>query len=977
MSNVNTDRLKCLLLNARSLKSVNTQRNKLVEFQSLVSLQNINLACVTETWLNSTVQNNEILSGEQFNIYRKDRRDGYGGIMLAVDMLMRSKRMKNLELANLDHNEIMVIELKPKRQSKIAIVVTYRPPDDVSDEYLDNFRNVLKNVENSRYKNICIMGDFNLPNFDWTTGVPFNNLNRAYDFYEVFQEHGLVQLVKEPTHVNGNTLDLVLSNFPNRFNSITVEEDAFSSDHYPIEFDIRIKIKPVKAVQAKVFDFKNADWNKLNTELLDCKLEDCVQENAGDVDIASDAWHTKVKNVIDRVLTTKRVKNINSPPWIDNEIQSKSKKKFSLWKKAKRIKSLEAWANYRKERNELRNLVNLKYNNFIQSSTEKIAQNPKVFWKIVKSKNKTKNVPDRLTHERKYFSTTKDRAKAFNDYFYSVFINESHVEDDLPVIDEFVNLDLCNIYIEKEEVEKLLKEVNASKAGGPDEIPGRILKECSMSLAPSLTMIFNLSLQTGKFPNCWKFANVVPVFKKGEREEVTNYRPVSLLGIISKIFEKCIHHRVYEGVKDLIHSLQHGFLKGRCTVTQLMEVFNTVEKCLDEGGQMDIIYLDFAKAFDTVSHRLLCHKLKSFGINGRLLEWFESYLSNRKQRVVLEGIQSEWKNVHSGVPQGSILGPLLFLLYANDMANEVSDKTAVAMYADDTKVMRNIVSVNDSIELQRDLDNMGVWSRKWRMKFNVAKCKLLMVTRKDRPIDINYTMNEQVLEKVYSFNDLGIVIDSKLNWQEHVRNKVGKANGTMGLVKRTLGFKAPMRAKKLLYESLVKSSLCYGSVIWNGASKMNLKLIEGVQRRATKYISGNYEMDYKGRLEECDLLPLSFTFEYHDIVFFYKCYHKWFNYDINRIFRVRNSNTRLNKGIIIDGSFARTETFKRFYSNRVVDIWNMLPIEIRNVTCTNKKVVTLKLQVKKWFEQKRENQFNVDDTCSWVSKCRCHRCRQV
>ncbi len=253
--NPNPDNLKCLLLNARSLKSVNSQRNKLVEFQSLVSLQNIKLACVTETWLNPTVQNNEILSGEQFNIYRKDRRDGYGGIMLAVDVSMRSKRMKNLELASIVHNEIMVIELKPQRQSKIAIVVTYRPPDDVSNEYIDNFRNVLKNVENSRYKNICVMGDLNLPNFDWTTGVPVNNLNRGNDFYEVFQEHSLVQLVREPTHVNGNTLDLVLCNFPNSFNSITVEEDAFSSDHYPIEFNIRVKIKPIKAVQANVFDF--------------------------------------------------------------------------------------------------------------------------------------------------------------------------------------------------------------------------------------------------------------------------------------------------------------------------------------------------------------------------------------------------------------------------------------------------------------------------------------------------------------------------------------------------------------------------------------------------------------------------------------------------------------------------------------------------------------------------------------------------
>ena len=258
---------------------------------------------------------------------------------------------------------------------------------------------------------------------------------------------------------------------------------------------------------------------------------------------------------------------------------------------------------------------------------------------------------------------------------------------------------------------------------------------------------------------------MVPIPKKGDAHEVTNYRPVLLLSQVSKVLERLIFRQVSSFIKDSLYDIQHGFRCNRSCVTQLLNVFHDLGRALDSGNEIDLLYLDFAKAFDPVSHSKLLFKLKSFGISGQLLNWFADYLHNRKQRVVIEGVSSSFLNVKSGVPQGSVIdiGPLLFILYVNDLP-EVTTNSTVALFADDSKCYRAIQSPAGRDLLQTDLDSMHNWSISWQLKFNVSKTLLLKVSRKRNSPTHSYHLNNQPVKIVANQVDLGVVVSNDLKW---------------------------------------------------------------------------------------------------------------------------------------------------------------------------------------------------------------------
>ena len=256
---------------------------------------------------------------------------------------------------------------------------------------------------------------------------------------------------------------------------------------------------------------------------------------------------------------------------------------------------------------------------------------------------------------------------------------------------------------------KQLEALDTSKAIGPDGIPTRILKDFARELAPSVTYLFNKSLLTGTVPAEWKLANIIPVFKKGDKSAPNNYRPISLLPVISKVLERCVYNKLILVLRDKITPKQFGFLAKRSTDAQLMSSFSDITNTIDAKQQVDMVFFDISKAFDSVPHRHLFLKLQTFGINGVLLKWFRNYLANRQQRVTLEGANSDWLPVGSGVPQGSILGPLQFIMYNNDLPNVISHGTEIAIFADDTKIYRTINTIRDCIILQNDINKIHQW----------------------------------------------------------------------------------------------------------------------------------------------------------------------------------------------------------------------------------------------------------------------------
>ena len=282
---------------------------------------------------------------------------------------------------------------------------------------------------------------------------------------------------------------------------------------------------------------------------------------------------------------------------------------------------------------------------------------------------------------------------------------------------------------------------------------------------------------------------------------------------------RCVFNHCYYHFSPLFYHLQHGFLRGRSTVTQLLEVYYNILDSVASGKRVDIIYLDLSKAFDKVPHSLLLLKLNRFGISGSLLSWFNSYLADRYQRVVLDGVHSDWLPITSGVPQDSILGPLLFLVYVNDLPSYINSRSSIVLFADDSKLYNSIDLPDSTLYLQNDLDNIHKWSLDWAMKFNESKCQVLRISRKK---------TKTVAEYYLDGNDI--------SWSRHIEEMVAKANRILGLVKRTCKDTHDVRVRKLLFCALVRPILEYASNLWSPYTIKHKSLVENVQRRATKFI---------------------------------------------------------------------------------------------------------------------------------------------
>ena len=292
-----------------------------------------------------------------------------------------------------------------------------------------------------------------------------------------------------------------------------------------------------------------------------------------------------------------------------------------------------------------------------------------------------------------------------------------------------------------------------------------------------------LNNKLGVVPINWKHANITAVFKKDDPSLSCNYRPISLLCVLSKVLERCVHSHSYYHLAPLIYKMQHGFMRGKSTTTQLLEVYHDILEHVASGKEVDAIFLDLSKAFDKVPHNLLVKKLENSGIGGPLLAWFRSYLTDQQQCVVLHGVCSDWLPVTSGVPQGSILGPLLFLIYCNDVQNYIQAKSTLTLFADDSKLYRSLDLPNASTSLQHNLDSLQIWSVD--MKIDLTRQNAVMhFSKKKLKTETSYILTGQQLEQVTHISDLGITVSSDLSWFKHIENIAAKANKTLGLIKR-------------------------------------------------------------------------------------------------------------------------------------------------------------------------------------------------
>ena len=385
----------------------------------------------------------------------------------------------------------------------------------------------------------------------------------------------------------------------------------------------------------------------------------------------------------------------------------------------------------------------------------------------------------------------------------------------------------------------MLEGLNPAKASGPDQIPCKLLKELSKEMSPILTNLFQQSLQFGELPSFWSTAWITPVFKKGPRNSPANYRPVSLTCVTCKLMEHilCSHIRGHLDKYGVLTPFNHGFSAGYSCETQLLTTTHDIYRRLDRGKQVDVAVLDFSKAFDTVPHRRLLRKLEHCGIDGNILKWVTSFLCGRTQSVLVEGVRSREDSVDSGVPQGTVMGPLLFLIHISDLPDVLGPDTAVRLFADDCLVYRSIDGIEDQRSLQRDLDSLVLCGNCWGMRFNASKCVIIhMGTVK---FHFFYHLNNHVLQIVQHAKYLGITLTSDLNWSQHVASTASKAHQRLGFLKRNLRG-APYKCRETAYVTLIRSQMEYCSSIWDPTLNKDSDSLEKIQRKAARWATGQY-----------------------------------------------------------------------------------------------------------------------------------------
>jgi hypothetical protein len=475
-------------------------------------------------------------------------------------------------------------------------------------------------------------------------------------------------------------------------------------------------------------------------------------------------------------------------------------------------------------------------NNKIGSSLEE--GDPKKFYSYLRMR-KTENVGIPVLHNNNgYHTADKDKAEALSQQFSSVF-NIDQADEELPMLTDLGYPDIPNISFTREGVEKLLSKLKPGKAAGPDELPSRVLKEVAKEISEPLTFIFQQSYDQGQLPKDWNRAIVTALYKKGSKMDPSNYRPVSLTCILCKTMEHIIFSSMAKHLEanNILMFKQHGFRPGFSCTTQLISAVHDWAKELESRGQCDIALLDFSKAFDLVSHSRLQLKLRQYGIRGHTVKWITSFLSGRTQSIVVNGQSSSVAQVTSGVPQGTVLGPLLFLIYINDIVQGL--KSEIRLFADDSILYRPITSQEDHQILQNDLHKLQQWAEVWKMSFNVKKCAIMSCTRKKNPSIFNYILKNETIPRVKDHDYLGIRVSNDLNWDKHCEQVISKSSRALGMIRRNL-YSCNQQVKSQAYTTLVRPKLEYATEAWSPHTAKYTKKLEAIQNSAARFCCRNY-----------------------------------------------------------------------------------------------------------------------------------------
>ena len=914
--------------------------NKRSEINNLIDTCKPHVLALTEFGASTAVTDGE-LGVEGYSLYRGNHSDGKGGpgrgAALYISDSLNHSACPLFDDAGFDCSAWSMVKVSDYKTLLIGVV--YRSPNS-PDQNNENLLSMLKIASKANCSQLLVCGDFNLPHIDWNLRSSLEaEASFSSRFVEEIEEMSWSQHVTDSTRFRSeqnSCLDLVFTSEEGMVNEVVELPPIGKSDHVCQQWKVVVGEIIFKNTQVTRHNFKRANWAGMKNDFRSFEFEAADSPSKMNDELVEFIDKLKTKYV---PLCRPKSKQ-HRLPWMRNAgLKAQRREKWRWWRRFKNSGMPRDYDRYKLERNCLKDKIRSAKMKYERGLIQDMKRNPNLFHghcrRSLKTKQGVSNVIDGSGNLTK---TEEEAAVALNIYYHSVFTRDDG-ETEPPVFPSQTEEKLTEVTFMTETIEDLLSSRDPNKAAGPDGVESKILKECSKELAPLLGELFQQSMDTGEVPDRWKEANIIPIHKSGSRAVMSNFRPVALTSVVSKVCEKiiCISIMAFLTRNGLISQQQHGFVSGRSCQTNILLCLEKWTEMVDNGNSVDVAYFDYAKAFDKVSHRLLILKLSCYGIDGKLLKWLSNYLDDRKQRVLVGNAKSPWLEVVSGTTQGTVLGFLLFLLYINDLPAKCSpeDESRIMLLADDTKSYEEIgKDVSQQQEgqqkLQQRIDHIAQWAKDWRMEIHPAKSKILHVG-KNNP-GMTYWLNGTEISAVPVEKDIGFWVTDDLSSSTHIQKAKCKAMAEISRIRRNFSF-IDKHAFCVLYNQRIRPHLDYGMAACPPGTSAEAKAMEGIQSKATSLVHGLRGKNSEERRLSLGLMTLQQRRDRGDLIEVYKILNGHTRIDPAAFWEVRpaRNGARLVKELATNGRRQR----QKFFSYRVVQKWNLLPADIKMAPSLN------------------------------------------